>query len=57
VVGADNKVTQRTIKVLETVKEKVIVESGLSAGEKIILEGLLKVHPGDKVILVSEKSR
>lgn len=57
VVGADNKVSQRTIEILDTVKEKVIVKSGLSAGEKIILEGLLKVHPGDKVTLVSEKSR
>lgn len=57
VVDSNNKVSQRTIKVLDTVKDKIIVESGLSPGEKVILEGLLKVHPGDKVTLISKESR
>lgn len=46
VVGAGNKAVQRVITVGQTVGDKWLVTGGLSPGERVIVEGLLKVHPG-----------
>jgi len=46
VVGADNKVEARVIKIGQAVGNKWIVTDGLKAGEKIIVDGLQKVQPG-----------
>ncbi|MBX9719904.1 MAG: efflux RND transporter periplasmic adaptor subunit, partial [Candidatus Obscuribacterales bacterium] len=53
-VDSDNKVVLKTISLGSDFKDKVIVESGLSAGDKIILEGLQKARPGKKVMLASD---
>ncbi len=50
VVTADNKVEQRQLKVGRTVGANVLVESGLSAGDKIIVEGLQFIKPGSSVV-------
>ena len=50
VVGAGNKVEPRPIKVSRTVGDKWLVESGLKAGDRVIVEGLQKVAPGAPVI-------
>lgn len=49
VVGPDNKVAPRPIKVGRTVGDAWLVESGLKAGDRVIVEGLQKVAPGAAV--------
>jgi membrane fusion protein (multidrug efflux system) len=45
VVGADNKVAIRPVKVAERIGSDWIIEEGLKAGEKVIVEGTQKVKP------------
>jgi len=49
VVGADNKVSIRAIKVGDRVGPEWIVESGVKPGELVIVEGLQKVRSGSTV--------
>ncbi|MCF5702251.1 efflux RND transporter periplasmic adaptor subunit [Pseudomonas syringae] len=56
VVTADNKVEQRQLKVGRTVGPNVLVESGLSAGDKIIVEGLQFIKPGATVVAQEARS-
>lgn len=46
VVGAEDKVEVRNIKVSRTIGDQWLVESGLQAGDRLIVEGLQKVQPG-----------
>ncbi len=46
VVGPDDKVAQRTITIGPTVGNLQVVTSGLKAGDRVIVEGTLKVRPG-----------
>ncbi|HSB79451.1 MAG TPA: efflux RND transporter periplasmic adaptor subunit [Candidatus Methylomirabilis sp.] len=46
VVGPDNKVAMRTVEVTDRIENFFIVTGGVKAGERIIVEGLLKVRPG-----------
>ena len=46
VVGADKKVQRRAVTLGPTIEGKRIVESGLKAGENVLIEGLQKVQPG-----------
>ena len=60
VVGADNKVALRSITLGPRVGSDYIVTEGVKGGERIIVEGLQKVRPGDTVnptgqALTSEK--
>jgi membrane fusion protein, multidrug efflux system len=49
VVGSDNKVALRTVVVGQRVDQDYIVTEGVKSGERIIVEGLQKVRPGDTV--------
>ena len=49
VVGADNKVSIRLVKVGERVGTQWIVDEGLKAGEIVIVEGVQKVREGSTV--------
>lgn len=49
VVGADNKVEQRILETDRTVGDKWLVTSGLAPGDRVIVEGLQKIHPGSEV--------
>lgn len=49
VVGADGNVEPRAVKLGPAVAGGVLVEEGLKAGERIIVEGLIKLRPGAKV--------
>ncbi|SVK54534.1 acriflavin resistance protein A [Acinetobacter baumannii] len=49
VVGADNKVELRTLKADQAIGDKWLVTDGLKAGERVIVTGLMKVHPGAQV--------
>jgi membrane fusion protein (multidrug efflux system) len=46
VVGKDNKVEKRMVTTGASYKQQWIVEKGLQAGERVIVEGLQKVRPG-----------
>lgn len=46
VVGSDNKVSQRTVKVGDRVEDSYVVTEGLKAGERVVTEGLQKIRPG-----------
>jgi membrane fusion protein, multidrug efflux system len=49
VLGADNKAEQRQIKLGQSTSTVAAVTSGLSEGEKVIVEGLQRVRPGQPV--------
>ena len=49
VVDQENRVAVRTIKVGEKVDKEVVVLDGLSAGERVIVEGMQKARPGSQV--------
>src|ERR1700747_1796672 len=53
VVGANNKVELRTLHTERTIGENWLVTGGLSAGDKVIIEGLQKVAPGAEVKVVA----
>ena len=46
VIGADNKATQRAVTVGDTVGGTVLIQEGLKAGDRIVVEGLQKVREG-----------
>jgi len=49
VVGAEEKVEPRVIKVDRTVGDSWLVSDGLKAGDRVIIEGLQKARPGTPV--------
>ncbi|WP_312325490.1 multidrug efflux RND transporter periplasmic adaptor subunit SmeD [Stenotrophomonas sp.] len=49
VVGKDNKVEVRPVKVSRALGSTWLVEDGLKAGDKVIVEGLQKIQPGKPV--------
>jgi membrane fusion protein (multidrug efflux system) len=49
VLGADNKVEQRTVVTDRAMGDRWLVSSGLAAGDKLITEGLNKIRVGDTV--------
>jgi RND family efflux transporter MFP subunit len=56
VVGSDNKVRIRPVTVGERVGRMWIVTEGLKAGERVVVEGLMKVRDGAPVKVVSAES-
>ncbi|MFT7669527.1 MAG: membrane fusion protein (multidrug efflux system) [Planctomycetota bacterium] len=49
VVDDQSVVSLRSLQVLERIGENYVISSGLEIGERVILEGQLKVRPGAKV--------
>lgn len=49
VANAQNKVEQRFIEVSRTVGSQWVVDKGLSAGDRVIVEGFQRIKPGDEV--------
>jgi len=49
VVTAENRVEKRIIGIERAIKDMWLVNSGLNANERIIVEGSNKVRPGDSV--------
>ena len=49
VVGAEEKVEPRLIKVSRTVGDNWLVSEGLKPGDRVILEGIQKARPGTRV--------
>jgi membrane fusion protein (multidrug efflux system) len=49
VVDAENKVETRQVRVVRTIGDQWLVDNGLSAGDRLIVEGVQKVQPGMQV--------
>ena len=49
VIGADDKVAMRPVKVGATEDDWTLVESGLQAGDKVVVDGQYRLQPGSKV--------
>lgn len=56
VVGADGKVEVRPVRVSSAIGDKWLVEDGLRAGDRVIVEGLQKIRPGAAVRVVEAGS-
>ena len=55
VVGADDKVEQRTIKADRAIGADWLVQSGLRDGDRLITEGLQQIKPGEEVNVTASK--
>jgi len=53
VVGAEDKVEPRVLRVSRALGDKWLVEDGLKAGDRVIVEGLQKARPGTPVKAVA----
>lgn len=49
VVDADNKASIRPVVTQQAIGTNWLVTDGLKDGERVVVEGVLKIHPGDKV--------
>jgi membrane fusion protein (multidrug efflux system) len=49
VVGQDNKVAQRTVTTDRALGNDWLVNKGLADGDRVLIDGLQSVHPGDTV--------
>lgn len=56
VVDANNKVAQRTVIASRLLEEQWVVDSGLTEGERVIVAGAQRVHPGMVVKAVGLES-
>jgi membrane fusion protein (multidrug efflux system) len=56
VVNAKNQVELRELKADRAVGDKWLVTDGLSAGDKVIVEGVQMVRPGVEVIATEAKA-
>ena len=54
IVNAESKVEPRPVQVGEWAGEGWIIESGLAVGERVILDGVMKIGPGAPVQVVPE---
>jgi membrane fusion protein (multidrug efflux system) len=46
VIGADNKVELRNVTTVRAIGDQWLVSAGLSAGDRVIVDGLQKIQPG-----------
>jgi membrane fusion protein (multidrug efflux system) len=49
VVGRENTIEARPVQLADAIGKNFLVEKGLAAGERIVLEGVLKARPGQPV--------
>ena len=54
-VGADDKVELHVLQISRSVGNQWLVADGLKAGDRVITEGLQKVHPGSVVKIAASK--
>jgi membrane fusion protein (multidrug efflux system) len=57
VVGKEDKIEARNVKVSRTVGDQWLVETGLSAGDRVVVEGLQKAVPGTPVQAIERAAR
>ncbi len=57
VVDAEGTVNPRPISTTEAVRDQWLVTNGLKAGEKVVVEGVMKIQPGAKVKTVDANAK
>jgi membrane fusion protein (multidrug efflux system) len=55
VVGNDKKVSPRPVRIQESWQDRWILQEGVQPGERVIVEGLLKVKPGAEVVALTKE--
>ncbi|HET7836495.1 MAG TPA: efflux RND transporter periplasmic adaptor subunit [Variovorax sp.] len=50
VVGPDDKVRAQPLTVADTVKGKSVIETGLAAGDRVVLDGQYRLTPGARIL-------
>jgi membrane fusion protein, multidrug efflux system len=53
IVGAEEKVEMRPVEIGRTMGNNILVTNGLAAGDRFVVDGVLKVQPGVQVSAVS----
>ena len=53
IIGPDQKVQLKTIKVDRTVGNEAIIAQGISAGDTVVTDGQLRLNPGVQVSVKS----
>ena len=56
VVADDMTVKMQSIKVAQIEQEQALIESGLSPGQRVVVDGQFKLQPGSKVKPVGEEA-
>ena len=56
VVKSDNTVEPRPVTVGRTLADGAVIDKGLSAGERVVTDGQLRLRPGSKVEILAEKT-
>jgi multidrug efflux pump subunit AcrA (membrane-fusion protein) len=56
VIGDDGKVAQRALQATQAVGDAWIVDSGLKAGERVVVEGVQRLRAGMAVKVASAAS-
>ncbi|HQQ70955.1 MAG TPA: efflux transporter periplasmic adaptor subunit, partial [Alicycliphilus sp.] len=49
VVGDDDLIKKRPVELARAIGNRWLVDSGLAAGERLVVDGFQRVKPGDKV--------
>lgn len=49
VVDSESQVVQKQVEIFDSFEDKFIIKSGLEKGEKVLIDGLMTVRPGQKV--------
>lgn len=52
IITAENKVEKRVVTTDRAIGDTWLINSGLSAGDRVVVEGVNKVRPGDSVRIV-----
>lgn len=56
VVGQDNKIEKRSVTTARAIGDQWLIAEGLEAGDRLVVEGVQKVRPGDTVEILSDLS-
>ena len=56
VIGSDSKVEARPVKVAEVSGGQALIDSGLTANEKVVVDGQYKLQPGARVAILTGKA-
>ncbi len=56
VIGADNTVQLRAVKVAQVVRGQALIDSGLAANEQVVVDGQYKLQPGSHVVILHGKA-
>lgn len=54
VLNAENKVEKRSVKTARAIGDQWLIAEGLQAGDRLIIEGIQKVRPGQEVEVLSD---